>query len=66
MGRWFAWLRSLDRNELTYWVGLLMLFVGLAWGVSVATAFTVVGAVVAGESVVTSYLAQWIKARSLP
>ena len=65
MARLFAWLRSLDRNELTYWLGLAMLFVGLAWGVSIATALTVVGAVVAGESVVTSYLAQWIKARSL-
>lgn len=57
------WFLSLDRSERTYWSGLFMLFIGLAWGVSMATAFTVVGAVVAGESVLTSYLAQWIKSK---
>lgn len=59
-----TWLLSLDRMERMYWLGLAMLFAGLALGVSIATALTVVGAVVAGESVLTSYLAQWIKARS--
>ena len=55
-------VRALDANERNYWLGLVLLFAGLSWGVSVATALTVVGAVVAGESVITSYLAQWIKA----
>lgn len=63
MKRLVEWLHSVDRNELTYWLGLLMLFVGLAVGVSTATALIVVGAVVTGESVVTSYLAAWIGAR---
>jgi hypothetical protein len=54
------WLQSLDRNEVTYWLGLLMLFVGLTVRVSVATALIVVGAAVAAESVVTSYLATWM------
>lgn len=58
-----TWLRSLDRNELTYWLGLLMLFIGLALSVSAATALIVVGAAIAGESVLTSYLAAWIGAR---
>ena len=58
------WFLPLDSNERHYWLGLVLLFVGLSWGVSVATGLTVVGAVIAGESVVTSYLAQWIKARS--
>jgi hypothetical protein len=63
MRRFLDWLRTQDRFDKTYWVGLLMLFAGLTWGVSTATALIVVGAVVAGESVLTSYLAQWIKTR---
>ena len=59
-----SWLKSLDANERNYWLGLVLLLVGLSWGVSVATALTVVGAVLAGESVITSYMAQWIKARN--
>lgn len=54
------WLRSLDRNEVAYWLGLLMLFAGLIVGVSVATALIVVGASMAAESVITSYLATWM------
>ncbi len=63
MNKLFSWLHSQDHNELTYWLGLVTLFVGLALGVSTATALTVVGAAIAGESVVTSYLAAWIGAR---
>lgn len=58
-----AWLRSLDRNELTYWLGLLMLFVGLVMSVSVATGLVVVGAAMALESVLTSYIAGWFGLR---
>jgi hypothetical protein len=58
-----TWLQSQDMNMRSYWLGLLLLFVGLAWGVSVATGLTVVGAVIIGESVLTSYLAQWLKRR---
>lgn len=54
------WLLSLERNEITYWLGLLMLFAGVASSVSVATALIVVGASMAAESVVTSYLATWM------
>lgn len=65
LSAFIAWLRSLERNEKTYWLGLLMLFGGLAGSASMFTALTVVGAGMAIESVITSYLAQWIKARSL-
>lgn len=53
-------LKSIEREEVTYWVGLGMLFAGLTISVSVATALVVTGAVIALESVVTSYLATWI------
>lgn len=56
-------LRTLDRNEIAYWLGLLMCFGGLALGVSVATALTVCGAAMAAESVLTSYLAAWLTIR---
>ena len=53
------WLQKQDRNELTYWVGLMMLFIGLCFSVSVATALAVVGGAMALESVLTSYVATW-------
>ncbi len=55
-----TWLKSLERNEVTYWIGLFLLFVGLAILVSVAMALVVVGGVIAAESVITSYLAMWM------
>ena len=65
MRRFITWLGAQDRNDLTYWLGLLMLFVGLTWSASLFTALTVVGAIMAVESVITSYMAQWIKARNI-
>jgi len=55
-----TFLRTLDRNEVTYWLGLLLLFAGLAVRVSVETALIVVGAALAAESVMTSYLSAWM------
>lgn len=57
------WLQSLNRNEVAYWLGLLMVFAGLAVRVSAETALVVVGAVVVAESVITSYLATWMALR---
>lgn len=54
------WIKSLNRNEVTYWVGLALLFVGLSLRVSVATALIVTGAIITLESVLTSYLATWL------
>ncbi len=59
-------LKSLDRNEKTYWVGLVMLFIGLTLSVSIATALIVTGAAMALESVVTSYLATWLSMQQSP
>ena len=59
-----AWLQSLEREEVTYWVGLALLFTGLTIRVSIATALIVTGAVIALESVVTSYLATWLTVKS--
>lgn len=61
MKKWFNGLEVVERN---YWLGLALLFVGLAWGVSIATGLTVVGGVMIVESVITSYLAGWINSRN--
>ena len=58
------WLRKQDRNELTYWVGLAMLFIGLCFSVSVATALAVAGGAMALESVLTSYIATWMSEKT--
>ena len=57
------WLQSLDRNEVAYWLGLLMLFVGLAIRVSTATALIVAGGVVVGTSVASSFFTTWLSVR---
>ncbi len=59
------WLESLDQNEITYWAGLMMLFVGLTLRVSVETALVIVGTAMAAESVITSYLASWIASANI-
>ncbi len=59
-----TFLKSLEREEVTYWVGLALLFVGLTIRVSVATALIVTGAVIVLESVITSYLASWLALKS--
>jgi hypothetical protein len=56
------YLRSIERSEKAYLIGLCLLFIGLAIK-SLPTALTVVGAVVAAESVVTSYLATYFSGK---
>ena len=58
------YLKSLDPNQLTYWLGMVMLFVGLSLSVSVATALIVSGGAIAAEAVITSYLAMWLARKS--
>lgn len=55
---------ALERSEKTWWLGLLMLFIGLTWSESIFRALVIVGAVMAIESVITSYLAAWVNARN--
>lgn len=64
MKRWFESWSALERSEKTYWLGLVLLFAGLALGVSVETALMVTGGIIAGESVLTSYMAAWTGRRS--
>jgi hypothetical protein len=47
-------LRSLDPNERMYWFGMVLLFIGLAFGVSVATALMVTGGVIVFISILNS------------
>jgi hypothetical protein len=47
---------KLDRNDIVYYAGLTMLFVGLALSVSVETALVVVGASLAAVALVNSYV----------
>lgn len=56
-------MTGIDRNEATFWIGLVMMFIGLSFSVSIATAFLIVGGVIAAESLVTSYLATWMAIR---
>jgi hypothetical protein len=63
MKRFIAWLRTQDRNEKTFWMGMLMMFIGLTWWASLFVALAVVGAVMVLESVFTSYLAGWINSK---
>jgi hypothetical protein len=58
-----AWLPK-DRNEQFYWLGLILLFVGLTWSDSLFKALAVVGGVMVAESVLTSYLAAFFGSRS--
>lgn len=55
-----TWLKSLDRNEATYWVGLAALFAGLGLGVSIATALVVTGAILASVSFINSLVLVWL------
>ncbi len=59
----FAWLNTQERSDKTYWLGLSMLFIGLTWWSSLFMAMIVVGASMAAESVLTSYLAGVLKAK---
>ena len=64
MKTWMTRLLSMEPNQRNYWVGLLMLFLGLTFFASLALALVVVGGVMTLESVLTSYLAVWIGSRT--
>ncbi len=63
MRKLITWFSAQDRNERNYWLGLGLLFAGLAVSVSIGTALAVAGGVIVGEAILTSYLAQFIKVR---
>jgi uncharacterized membrane protein len=49
-----------DSNDITYYSGLLLLGIGLAFGVSWQTALIVVGSILAVVSLVNSYVLVWM------
>jgi len=65
MKRLIESLRTMDANQRNYWLGLLLLFSGLTWYISVFLALTVIGAVMIIESVITSYIAALINSRNM-
>ena len=56
-------LQAMDPNQRNYWLGLLMLFIGLTWLESIFMALAVVGAAMIIESTITSYMAGLINSR---
>jgi hypothetical protein len=60
-----ARFQTMDRNELSYILGLIMMLIGITYAISLFVAMVVVGGIMVVESVLTSYLAQWIKTRKM-
>jgi hypothetical protein len=60
MKKIITWMQGLERTEVTYWIGLVMLFAGLCLLYSAPMALLTTGTAMATESVVTSYLASWM------
>lgn len=56
-------MNRLDANDWLYFLGLLLLALGLAWGVSIATALSVVGAVLVVQSTARAYFMTWLTQR---
>ena len=57
--------KSLDRNEVTYWVGLAMLFAGLTLSVSMATALVVTGAILISVGILNSLVMVWLAGKDI-
>ena len=49
-------MKNTDANDIIFYLGLVMIFVGLALVVSVGTGLIVVGAVLAGVSLSNSFV----------
>ena len=56
-------LAALNPNEVTYWLGLGTLFVGLTRSVSLETALIVLGTVLTTVSVFNSFFVTWLSAK---
>lgn len=63
MKKWFV---EFDKNLLTYWLALAMIFVGLVLSVSVATALIVCGSILVTVSIANSYVALWFYRKAPP
>ena len=54
-----------DSNDILFYVGLLLMGIGLAFGVSWQTALIVVGALIAGTSIATSFFVTWLSHQAM-
>lgn len=66
MKRLWVWLSTRDRNELVFWLGLAMLFVGLSLSVSIATGLLWTGGVLIADGMISSYLEGWLMSKRTP
>lgn len=64
MRKIFAAFQALDRNERFYMLGLILMLIGLTYAISLFIAMAVVGGIMVVESVLTSYIAGSLNARS--
>lgn len=63
MKRLWDWMQSLDRNVRVFWLGLALLFAGLASSVSIETALTWTGGILITDGMLASYLTAWLMSR---
>ena len=61
-----TWLRSIDRNQLAYWFGLLLLFAGIRLKFDLGTALIVLGSVEVVVSVATAFFVTGLSATIRP
>lgn len=54
----------INRNDLVYLVGLLFLFTGIASEFSWGAALIVIGAIVTGAGIATSFYVTWLSSRT--
>lgn len=62
-GRLLVFLRAVDRNDLVFWLGLVLFFAGLSSGVSIETALVWTGGVLIVDGMTSSYLTAWLMTR---
>jgi hypothetical protein len=57
-------LKNFDANDIIFYLGLALLFAGLALTVSVGTGLVVVGSILAGVALTNSYVRIWARGKS--
>jgi hypothetical protein len=65
MTQLLTWYKSADKNTLADWSGLVILFLGVALGVSVATALMVLGGILVVISTASSFYLTYLAMRSV-
>lgn len=57
-------MKNYNRNDLAYLAGLLFLFSGITLEFSWGTALIVIGAIVTGIGIATSFYVTWLSSRT--